>query len=112
MAQKLQKPFVIEEFGYPRDANAYSPAAKTDSRNAFYGCIFQALTDSRAQNGALAGCNFWGWGGCGRASAERWTAGDDFLCDPPHEPQGWYSVFDTDSQTIDLIRQTANKLHE
>ena len=112
MAQKLQKPFVIEEFGYPRDANAYSPAATTDSRNAFYGCIFQALTDSRAQNGALAGCNFWGWGGSGRARAERWTAGDDFLCDPPHEPQGWYSVFDTDRETIGLIRQTAKKLKD
>ena len=102
------RPIVLEEFGYPRDRFRFAPGSPTLGRDQYYRFLFGIIRDS----GKIAGCNFWGWGGSGRARAERWTAGDDFLCDPPHEPQGWYSVFDTDSQTIDLIRQTANKLHE
>jgi mannan endo-1,4-beta-mannosidase len=31
--------------------------------------------------------------------------------DPPHEPQGWYSVFDVDESTKDVIRRHAAALH-
>ena len=27
-----------------------------------------------------------------------WKPGDDLLSDPPHESQGWYSVFDVDAE--------------
>ena len=36
--------------------------------------------------------------------------GEHLLGDPPHEPQGWYSVFDTDETTLRLIRQTNEHL--
>ena len=30
--------------------------------------------------------------------------------DPPHEPQGWYGVFDTDASTRALIKAHAQAL--
>ena len=107
MARQLDKPYVVEEFGYPRDGNSLTPGSSTQARDAFYSFVFAQCRQSRANNGALAGCNFWGWGGMGRPSAEEWQAGADYLCDPPHEPQGWYSVFNTDLSTLRLIRQAA-----
>ena len=31
-----------------------------------------------------------------------------YLADPPHEPQGWYSVFDSDASTQAVIRNYAS----
>ena len=36
--------------------------------------------------------------------------GDPYLGDPPHEPQGWYSVFDTDASTQAVIRDYATSV--
>ena len=30
-----------------------------------------------------------------------------YVADPPHEPQGWYSVFDADKSTQAVIRNFA-----
>lgn len=51
--------------------------------------------------------NFWAYGGEGRprTPAANWTEGDDFIGDPPHEPQGWYSVYNNDQTTLDLIKK-------
>lgn len=105
VAEAIGKPLVVEEFGYSRDNNLYSPDAYTTSRDAFYSFVFSQVEQSKAEGGLVAGCNFWAWAGEGRASGERWQDGDDILGDPPHEPQGWYSVFDTDDSTLRLIRQ-------
>lgn len=105
MARSLDKPFVVEEFGYPRDGNFFRPESSTDARDAFYAYVFSAWTHSIADRGPFAGCNFWGWGGAGRAQSDTWIPGDDYLCDPPHEPQGWYSVFDSDASTLKVIRE-------
>ena len=53
--------------------------------------------------------NFWAYGGEGRprAPAATWMKGDDFIGDPPHEPQGWYSVYNDDQTTLDLIKEFA-----
>jgi mannan endo-1,4-beta-mannosidase len=37
----------------------------------------------------------------------NWTQGDDFIGDPPHEPQGWYSVYDKDNSTLEIIKKYA-----
>ncbi len=105
IAEAINKPMVIEEFGYSRDHNLYTPLAGTYCRDCFYGFVFTKVAESRANGGPIAGCNFWGWGGMGRPRDKKWQAGDDFLCDPPHEPQGWYSVFDSDTTTVALVRQ-------
>lgn len=104
-AHKHDLPLVIEEFGYSRDNTFYQPGTRTLARDAFFRFIFYKVRKSRDSNGPLAGCNFWGWGGIGRPAGKTWKPGDDFLCDPPHEPQGWYSVYNTDSSTLKLIRE-------
>lgn len=110
IARKIEKPFVIEEFGYARDNNFHGAGTPTEARDAFYKYVFDAVQLSRESGGALAGCNFWGWGGAGRPSDEVWHVGADYLCDPPHEPQGWYSVFNNDSSTLGIIRDATRRL--
>ena len=110
MARTINKPYVIEEFGYPRDGHSYDPKQSTQSRDKLYSTIMRHVTQSHNRRGALAGCNFWGWGGIGRPTANDWQPGMDYLCDPPHEPQGWYSVFDTDDTTLRIIRDAARKV--
>lgn len=102
--RKLNKPVVIEEFGYSRDNTAYDPGTPVSARNAFYAYVFSRVRESQAEQGPIAGCNFWGWGGSGRPSEVTWKPGDDYVSDPPHEPQGWYCVFDSDTTTIQLIK--------
>lgn len=112
-ARELNKPLVIEEFGYPRDGDLFDPSAPTTLRDGFYADIHRAvLADARA-GGPLAGSNFWAWNGEGRArhADHRFRDGDKaWLGDPPHEPQGWYGVFDSDHSTRALVRDQAAAL--
>ena len=110
MAHRIGKPLVIEEFGYPRKDNISGLGVPTDSRDTFYRCIFEQVNKSVHSGAPIAGCNFWGWGGCGRPRDAVWCPGDDYLCDPPHEPQGWYSVFDCDTTTIEIIKEYTQKI--
>ena len=112
MANRLGKPLVIEEFGYARQDNRAGIGIPTKSRDRFYGHIFGEMQRSIDTDGPIAGCNFWGWSGTGRPRDLVWQAGDDYLCDPPHEPQGWYSVFDGDTTTIATIREAAERMRE
>ena len=107
---RIKKPMVIEEFGFPREGNSCDLQRNTLSRDSLYKAVFHRVMESHLAQGPLAGCNFWGWGGSGRPRTETWSKGDDFLCDPPHEPQGWYSVFDSDSTTIKIIKHATNRL--
>ena len=104
LAQNLGKPLVIEEFGFPRDAGSYDAGSTTKWRDLFYRQIF----DAAEANPGIAGTNFWAWGGeggRGQRPDHRYSPGPSRLVgDPPHEPQGWYSVFDDDRSTLDLIR--------
>lgn len=97
------KPLVIEEFGYPRNGFAFSADTAVTARDIYYRFILdRCVTDK-----AVAGFNFWGWNGTGRAAHKEWRPGDSFLCDPAHEPQGMYGVFDTDTTTLAIIRRAA-----
>ena len=113
VARNLRKPLVIEEFGFPRDRGLFDPAVTTEYRDRFYRLIYDAvLFDGRAR-GPLAGSNFWAWNGEGRAAHpdHRFRPGDlSYLGDPPHEPQGWYGVFDRDESTRALIRAHSSAL--
>ena len=112
LAKKLNKPLVIEEFGYSRKDNISGTDIPTDSRDMFYRFIFEQVKNSVEQGNPIAGCNFWGWGGSGRPRDLVWQAGDDYLSDPPHEPQGWYSVFDCDTTTINIIKEYSKAITE
>jgi mannan endo-1,4-beta-mannosidase len=113
IAKRLGKPLVIEEFGFPRDGGSFDPGTPTTFKDRFYELIYSAVLDSVRSGGPLQGCNFWGWGGEGRAQHpdHHFVRGDvDYVGDPPHEPQGWYSVFDTDASTRSIIQHYAGSL--
>ncbi len=107
---KLNKPLVMEEFGYPRDGFAFSKQSPTTARDAYYGYVFSLLAGDVAKNGHFAGCNFWGWGGQAKPKHEQWEPGDDYTGYPAQEAQGLNSVFSSDKSTIKVIKQAIAKL--
>lgn len=126
VAERLGKPIVLEEFGYPRDgAKAFEGEAEkfwdgvslskdssTAARDAYYSYVFGRLISARENGEPLVGVNFWGWGGHATQSQvnEFWRPGDDYCGDPAQEPQGLFSVYSTDESTVELIRQTNETL--
>lgn len=108
-ANKMGKPIVLEEFGINRDEGSFSPAATTVYRDRFYQGIFELLARRAVAGDAIAGSNFWAWGGAGRTNNAdfMWKKGDGFVGDPPQEPQGLYCVFDSDASTIAIITSHA-----
>ncbi|MCU0333893.1 MAG: cellulase family glycosylhydrolase [Chitinophagaceae bacterium] len=112
VATRLQQPLVVEEFGLPRDGHSFSPMAATSLRNQYFAAVFAQLQRSANEGGVLAGCNFWGFAGSGRATHGHifWQPGDALLADPPQEEQGLNSVFDTDASTWQVIRSFSHQL--
>lgn len=72
-------------------------------RDSYYENIFQYARQQRIP------VNFWAYAGEGRPRVPfgDWRRGDDFIGDPPHEPQGWYSVYDQDTSTLNIISKYA-----
>ena len=91
-ADSLNKPIVMEEFGLPRDSEYCKPVSLTSARDRYY--------------------NVWIWGGEGRGQHpdDRWLPGDPFVGDPPQEPQGFNSIYDSDSTTIAILKDHAGKM--
>jgi mannan endo-1,4-beta-mannosidase len=113
IATELGKPLMIEEFGFPRDDEAYTSAATTRFREEYYRVIYDAVEASWRDGGSLQGSNFWAWNGEARAKHEdyRYVDGDRaYMGDPPHEPQGWYGNFDSDTAMLDLISAHAARI--
>jgi len=113
-AKEIGKPITLEEFGIARDLENYSPASETATRDDYFTTVFALAYDSAAAGTPIAGTNFWTWGGYGRAQHDdfKWRAGDEFTGDPPQEPQGLNSVFDSDSSTLKIIQKYAEKMNE
>jgi mannan endo-1,4-beta-mannosidase len=114
MARKLNKPLVMEEFGISRDSNRHDAGSSTVIRDKYYAKIFEMIyVKSNIEKSVIAGCNYWAWAGEGRPRVPEgiWQAGDNFIGDPPHEAQGWYSVFDTDTTTVAIIKTYADKMN-
>ena len=105
IAERLQKPLVIEEFGFPRDGFAFEPGSATVGRDHYYDFVF-SLVKSEPM---VYGCNFWGWGGEARPTHEQWQVGDDYCGDPAQEQQGLNSVFACDSTTLQIITKNTKK---
>ena len=105
-SKNLNKPIVLEEFGLARDNVNYNPTSETTIKDQYYEFMFETVLSLAKQDDSMSGINFWAYGGQGRPrnnGGEYWKAGDDFTGDPPHEKQGWYSVYDTDTSTKDVI---------
>ena len=127
-AERVGKPIVLEEFGYPRDGNkdfkgeavkfwdgvSISKESATTARDEYYSYVFERLVKSCKEGEPLAGVNFWGWGGYATQSEvnEFWKPGDDYCGDPAQEPQGLFSVYATDTTTLELIRKTNEILNK
>lgn len=111
IAEKLNKPIVMEEFGLNRDNNNFDRSGPTKNRDLFYKKVFEKVEEHAKENGKLAGNNFWSWGGFAvPAEGRNWyIRGDEYMGDPPCEEQGINSVFTTD-KTIKLIKKSAKEL--
>ncbi len=112
-ARKLNKPWVLEEFGIMKDNGSFDPSAPNTHRDEYYEVVFHEIW-SLARKGQASGVNFWAFAGLGRpvTPGEMWKIGDPLTGDPPHEPQGWYSVYDTDTSTHRVISGYALKMNE
>ena len=110
IAGELDKPLVVEEFGYPRDEHQYTKESSTKGRDAYYAYVFSRVS----AEGPFCGLNFWGWGGLAEHPEDHldWRKGDDYCGDPAQEEQGLNSVYMTDSSTIELIRKASQTLKQ
>ncbi|MCU0415782.1 MAG: beta-mannosidase [Cytophagaceae bacterium] len=113
LAQKLNKPLIIEEFGIARDSGSLDPLKDTKQRDAYYSWLFEQAYTKAVEKKGISGINFWAWGGEGRPRSFPclWKQGDDWIGDPPHEFQGWYSVYDKDTSTQKIIKTYASKFN-
>jgi mannan endo-1,4-beta-mannosidase len=110
---QLGKPLVLEEFGIGRDQGSYDPASLTRVRDQYYREAFELVLTEASRGSPLQGVNFWAWGGEGRPKTpygSEWRAGDPWTGDPPHELQGWYSVYSSDTSTHGVIAEYARRL--
>jgi mannan endo-1,4-beta-mannosidase len=113
LATQLDKPAVLEEFGFVRDGGGCGLDVPVTYRDRFYAMVFAMAEDSKRHGGPFAGTNFWAWGGEGRASHPDFVMrnGDPgYVGDPPQEPQGRNSVFDSDASTLAIIRSHAERM--
>jgi mannan endo-1,4-beta-mannosidase len=104
------KPLLLEEFGFPRDGGSFDPAAPTSYRDQYFQEVY-SLVASLIPTTPMAGIMPWAWAGTARPPrpGQFWKPGDPFVGDPPHEEQGWYSVYDKDT-TLKLISDWSGKI--
>uniref|UniRef100_A0A7S4BV87 mannan endo-1,4-beta-mannosidase n=1 Tax=Chrysotila carterae TaxID=13221 RepID=A0A7S4BV87_CHRCT len=110
-ALAIEKPLVVEEFGLARDGGAYDALSATSLRDAFYEQVCRLATSEQLTR-TISGVGFWAWAGEGRPRKPRciWRGGDEWTGDPPHELQGWYSVYDVDTATHAVLRRCAEAI--
>jgi mannan endo-1,4-beta-mannosidase len=114
IAERLDKPLVIEEFGLPRDNHSFDLSASTSLRDTFYSKIFSVVEKQRCINGYIAGANFWAFGGTSRPVKGQtfWKERDSYMGDPPMEEQGLNTVFDSDKSTWNVIKYFGKSFEE
>lgn len=105
VVKDLNKPMVLEEFGYPRDGYRIELNSTTQGRDSYYEYAFSLMDE-----GKLQGCCFWAWGGYAQPKHVRWQRWDDYVGDPAQEEQGLNAVFASDTTTLEVIRQAAERL--
>lgn len=113
IAERLNKPITLEEFGAERDEGVFDPGTPVTYRDRYYTLVYDYIERNAEAGGPFAGSNIWAWGGFGETDREdyMWQPGDDFFGDPPQEAQGLNSVFASDTSTLDIMSAHAQKLH-
>lgn len=115
IARAVAKPLVVEEFGVSRDGRNYDPAASVEYRDRFLAMVLEAVYYLASEGSTtVAGVNVWSWSGESRPArpGDYWRRGEPFTGDPPHERQGWYSIYASDAGTLGLLRAYARKMDE
>ncbi len=107
---RLNKPLVMEEFGYPRDGFVFDLGTPTQGRDGYYKYVFSLVADNAETGGYFAGCNFWGWGGFAQPKHVQWQVGDDYTGDPAQEEQGLNSVFASDKSTLLIVKEQVDRM--
>ena len=109
-ATKAGKPILLEEFGFPRDAGSFTPDGPTTLRDKYFQEVY-GMVAALIPTTPMAGIMPWAWAGTSRPPrpGQFWKPGDPFIGDPPHEEQGWYSVYDKDS-TVALIKDWSPRI--
>jgi mannan endo-1,4-beta-mannosidase len=109
-AAKVGKPILLEEFGFPRDGGSFDPASTVALRDRYFQEVY-ALVSALMPTTPVAGIMPWAWAGDSRPAhpGQYWKPGDPFIGDPPHEEQGWYSIFDKDT-TLQLITEWSPRI--
>jgi mannan endo-1,4-beta-mannosidase len=112
VAEKLDKPLVIEEFGLPRDGESFDPGTPTTYRDRYYQKVLSFIGNQTGGNSYIAGADFWAFGGTARPKKGQvyWKDGDPYMGDPPMEEQGLNSIFDSDRSTWDVINIASRKI--
>ncbi|KAF0140898.1 MAG: mannanase [Stygiobacter sp.] len=112
-ARFLNKPVTMEEFGLGRNLESCDPNSSTEYRDKYYKIMLNVVHDSAFAGAPIAGANFWAWGGEGRGKNQDnvWRKGDPFVGDPPHEPQGLNTVFNSDQSTIDILKRHSEQMN-
>lgn len=110
LADRIGKPILVEEFGFPRDGASFDPEAPTTLRDRYFDRLY-ALVHALTATTPMAGIMPWCWSG--RAVPPRpggyWRPGDPLCGDPPHEAQGWYGIYAHDA-TLDVIRGWSSRI--
>lgn len=112
-SEKLDKPVLLLETGFPRDGGSFAPGTPVSARDRYLELVFETTLDSLTRGGALAGAFPWAWSG--EAVPERpgvIASSTPLIGDPPHERQGWYSIYASDTSTTDVIRRYATRFRE
>ena len=112
ICDRLNKPLVMEEFGYPRDGFKFDKKTSTKGRDGDYKYVFSLVAENAEKGGKFAGCNFWAWGGRANPQHEQWLPGDDYTGDPAQEAQGLNSVFSTDTTTLEIVKQQVVRMEK
>ncbi|WP_395064163.1 beta-mannanase [Flavobacterium sp.] len=114
VAKRLQKPIILEEFGYPRSQESLDRNASVEFRNQFYKAVFERLEKAIKENEPFVALNFWGYAGIAKNNPKdgKWKVGVDFTTDPPQEPQGLNSVFSSETSTMNLIKEYNLKINQ
>jgi len=107
VAKELNKPLVLEEFGFPRDDYSFDIRSSTKLRDHYFEEIFKIWNTEKNNKGNFAGCSFWAFGGEVKPISGQlfWKSGDDYTGDPPMEEQGLYSVFQSDESTWEVVEK-------
>ncbi|RHZ46046.1 hypothetical protein Glove_637g10 [Diversispora epigaea] len=110
----LHKPIILEEYGMARDGwsglSKYSSDAPITNKNKYFTAIsnkiLELMHNNNNNNNTFSGNMFWAYAGIARPTDNS----PQWLGDPPHEPSGWYSVYDSDIDTLNIFANHAKEI--